>query len=88
MKGKKKFIIGGKEFWLTYKEMKEMLGIEDEEIARKIWESESAKSRTFYCNPPKDCKNCAYAPLGSELCESDYVAWIIENKTIRKSQEM
>ena len=84
MKEKKKFIIHGREFWLTYEEMKEALGIEDEETARKIWESESAKSRTFYCNPPEDCKRCAYAPLGSELCESDYVVWIIENETEKK----
>ena len=44
-KEKRKIIIHGREFWLTYKEMKEALGIEDEETVRKIWKSAKSSSK-------------------------------------------
>ena len=33
-----------------------------------------------HCNPPEDCKRCAYAPQGSELCRADYAVWIVDDK--------
>ena len=39
------------------------------------------------CNPPEDCKHCAYAPQGSELCKADYVVWILETKKLTKGDE-
>jgi len=42
---KRKITIHGREFWLTYDEMKGALGIEDEETARKIWESAKTSNK-------------------------------------------
>jgi hypothetical protein len=42
LKEKRKFIVHGREYWWTYDEMKEELGIDDEE-AKEIWESAKPK---------------------------------------------
>jgi hypothetical protein len=43
MKEKRKFIVHGREYWWTYDEMKEELGVLDDEEAKEIWESAKLK---------------------------------------------
>lgn len=41
----------------------------------KKWFGSGKKVKENRCNPPADCKKCAYAPQDSELCKAELVAW-------------